>query len=192
MTDIRFLDPITVLSTIGGISIDITERLAEDYTHIITENPIEDGSPTTDHITNLQPKIQIRGGFSDFRISSLVGPAVTQDAIKGRSKTEFDRLLDLFLSRDTFKVMDGLHLFKDMQFKNLRMIKEQEEFSVMFEAEIWNIRKVYVGGVSTARITSESDAQSRFIAAPQLLSTVGAVSTGEFISERLASIGVLL
>ncbi len=187
MTDARFLDPVTVLSDIGGISIDITERLAEDYTHIITENPIEDGSPTSDHITNLTPRIQIRGGFSDFRISSLVGPAVTQDALKGRAKTEFDRLLDLFLSLDTFRVMDGLHLFKDMQFKNLTVLKEEEEFSVYFEADIWQIRKIYTDRVGRARIISEEDARSRFIAAPQLLSTIGAVST----QDSLSSIGIL-
>lgn len=186
--DPRFLDPITVLSEIGGISIDITERLSEDYTHIITQNPIEDGSPTTDHITNLPAKIQIRGGFSDFRISNLVGPAVTQDAIRGRSVTEFDKLLDLFLRRKTFLVMDGLHLFKDMQFKNLRALKEEEEFSIYFECEIWNIRKVYVSNVKSQPLQSEEDSLNRFKVVIQPQSSVGAIG----VRESLRSAGILI
>jgi hypothetical protein len=190
MADFRFLNPITVLSDIGGISIDVTQRLEEDYEHIITQNPIEDGSPTTDHVTNLPPKINLRGGFSDIRITNLLGTILDPTAaIKGRAKTEFDKLLDLFVSRETFLVMDGLHLFKDMQFKRLQLLKEKEGFALFFEAEIWNIRKISLGlGASGPTIKSPSDSVDRFLVTPQLLTSVGAVS----VKDSLQSIGVLL
>jgi len=189
MPDLRFLNPITVLADIGGISIDVTNRIGEDYEHIITENPIEDGSPSTDHITNLRPKIAIEGGFSDLKISNLIGPAVTQEAIKGRAKLEFDKLLELFVSRTFFTVMDGFHLFKDMQFKNLKLIKDKEGFSVHFQAEIWNVRKIVLDEVSAGvqTISSIEDSSNRLKVVPQLLLGVGAIS----VSESLESLGVL-
>ncbi len=190
MADARFLNPLTVLSKIGGIAIDITQRVNENYEHIITQNPVEDGSPTTDHVTNLPPKISIQGGFSDLSITNLVGPALDlTKAVKGRAKTEFDKLLDLFASRETFELMDGFHLFKDMQFKSLQLLKEREGFSIFFQAELWNIRKVSLdpGGLLKT-ISSALDSVDRLVVTPQLLSTVGSVS----VKDSLQSIGVLL
>ena len=189
MPDARFLNPITVLSTIGGISIDITQRVNENYEHIITENPIEDGSPSTDHIVNRTPKISIQGGFSDLKISNLVGPALTNQALKGSAKQDFDKLLELFVSRELFLVMDGFHLVKDMQFKNLQLLKEKEGFSVFFQAELWQVRKITLDAVTAGgrSITSIADASNRAKTAPQLLLAVGAVS----IKSSLESIGVL-
>ncbi len=188
MADARFLNPLTILSKVGGIAIDITQRVNENYEHIITQNPVEDGSPTTDHVTNLPPKITIQGGFSDLSITNLVGPAFDlTKAIKGRAKTEFDRLLDLFAERETFEVMDGFHLFKDMQFKSLQLMKEREGFSIFFQAEIWNIRKISTATNPRANITSIIDSLNRLEVTPQLMLSVGAVTT----KDSLQSIGVL-
>ena len=52
-----------------------------------------------------------------MRMSNLLGPAITQQSFKGLAKTQFDKLLELKISRKTFKVMDGLHQFKDMLIK---------------------------------------------------------------------------
>jgi len=190
MADPRFLNPITVLADIGGISIDVTKRIGEDYEHIITQNPIEDGSPTTDHVINLPPKISIQGEFSDVIISNLIGPAFQpSNAFKGRAKLQFDKLLDLFVSRETFLVMDGFHLFKEMQFKSLKLLKEEEGFFVSFEAEIWNIKKISLDTASLiGPIGNLSDSIDRLKVAPQLLLGVGAVS----VKDSLQSIGVLL
>jgi len=187
MTDIRFLNPITVLSDIGGISIDITTRVGEVYDNIITKNPIEDGSPTTDHIINLPPKLTIEGGFSDIRMTNLVGAAMNPlFARKGLAKEQFDRLLELSVSRETFNVMDGFHLFKDMQFKNIQLQKDRPGFSIFFTAELWGIRKVNINSTVTDTIT-EINAFNRLKVVPKLLLNVGTVST----SASLQSIGVL-
>ena len=187
MTDIRFLNPITVLSDIGGISIDITQRINEEYENIITQNPIEDGSPTTDHIANLPPKITIEGGFSDVRMTNLVGPAVNPTlARKGLAKDQFDRLLELSISRDTFNVMDGFHLFKNMQFKNIQLQKDRPGFSIFFTAELWSILKVRINP-DRQSISSRLDSLDRLKVVPQLILNVGTVST----TNSLQSIGVL-
>ncbi|MBU2645883.1 hypothetical protein KKI24_14335 [bacterium] len=186
MPDPRFLNPITILADIGGVSIDVTKRRDKTFEHIITQNPVEDGSPTTDHITNMPVKLSISGGFSDLQISNLVGPALSQLAWKGRAKTEFDRLLKLFVSRETFDVMDGLHLIKDMQFKSLKETKEKEGFSVHFTAELWQVQKVYSNIFHSQKI-SALDSLSRLKTAPQLLLSVGVVSW----DDSLQSVGVL-
>ncbi len=188
--DLTFLNPITILSSIGGaagVSIDILTKRVENYENIITQNPIEDGSPTTDHITNLPPKITLSGGFSDLRISNLVGTvALPSNASKGLAKTNFDKLLDLYVSRATFDVMDGLHLFKNMQFKNLKEIKDKEGFSVFFEAEIWHIIKVNLDVVSVP-VETMFDALNRFVTQAQLLMQVGTITE----SYSLKDIGIL-
>jgi len=184
--DFRFINPITVLSDIGGYSVDVTTGVVENYEHIITQNPIEDGSPTTDHITNLPPKISISGGFSDLRISKLAGPALTQDATKGLAKENFDKLLQLYAERKTFDLMNGFHLFKDCQFKSLRLRKDREGFSIFFDAEIWVIIKVLLDSAFDIEF-SAADALNRKKMNVQLLQQVGTVST----ENSLVSIGVL-
>ena len=86
MTDVRFKDPIVVLSSIGGFEVDVVDRMNEDYEHIITQSPTEAGVPVTDNITNLPIKISIEGGFSDLKISNLLGTAFSPESIKGRAK----------------------------------------------------------------------------------------------------------
>lgn len=186
MTDIRFLSPLTILADIGGISIDISQRIGEEYNNIITQNPIEDGSPTTDHIVNLPPRVTIEGGFSDIRLTNLVGAALDPTAaIRGLAKTQFDRLLELSLTRQTFDVMDGFHLFKDMQFKSIQLQKDRPGFSIFFVAELWSILKVEIDTVTTAIDSLNSLDRTKVVT--QLTLNVGAVS----VSQSLQSIGVL-
>jgi|GEM_PF-3196486 len=190
MPDPRFLNPITILADIGGISIDVTDRLEEDYDSIVTENPIEDGSPTTDHITNLPVRINLEGGFSDLVITNLVGPALTQEALKGRAKLQFDRLLQLKLKRETFYVMDGYHLIKDMVIKRLRLLKDKEGFYLNFAVELIQIQKVKVDNAVSAPngvVTELLDAYDRTKMSTQVLLSVGAIST----TESLESVGIL-
>lgn len=187
MSDPGFLDPITVLSDIGGISIDITKRVSEEYDTIISQNPIEDGSPSTDHATNLPVKSVLQGGFSDMRISNLLGPAITQESARGLAKTQFDKLLELKISRKTFKYMNGLHLFKDMLIKNLKYIKEKEGFSVMFEIELWNIRIIGSTEVKPSKLESTTDSLDRLKVVVQSPANIGSIA----IAPDLTSLGVV-
>lgn len=187
MADFRFLNPITILSDVGGVSIDVTDRLTETYENIVTENPTEDGSPTTDHIVTLPVKISIEGGFSDLQMTNYVGPAITQQAVKGRAKTQFDKLLALYTMRSVFYVMDGLHLIKDMTFKSLRMTKEKEGFALNFSAELWQIQRVQLLETGTQSIITVGDEIKRAKVIPQLLLSVGAITT----EQSLKNIGIL-
>jgi hypothetical protein len=188
MADPRFKDPIVVLSSIGGVEIDVVDRMDENYEHIITQNPTEQGVPVTDNITNLPIKINIEGGFSDIKISNLLGTVFSpQNAIRGRAKTEFDRLLTLFAELDTFNVMDGFHFIKDMQFKSLRAIKDKEGYAISFAAELWQIIKVNTDP-SQQTIIDRQDAFTRTLVAVQLLRSIGSI-TPEF--SPLETLGIL-
>jgi len=187
MADISFLNPITVFTDIGGVAIDILTKRTENYENIITQNPIEDGSPSTDHITNLPPKISLSGGFSDIQIDTLTGTILNPlKAVKGLAKTQFDKLLEMYVSKETFELMDGLHLFKDMQFKSLKEVKDREGFSVFFEAEIWNIIKVELDA-NNGTINTDIDALDRFSVQWQSFVNAGGITS----TDALESIGIL-
>jgi len=186
MPDPSFLNPISVRSSIGSIAIDIAQKVTENYPNIITENPIENGSPTTDHITNLPPKIQIQGGFSDIRVTNLVGSLLPQDSIRNRAKNEFDKLLELNLKRTLFTVMDGFHLFENMFFESLQLLKEREGFSVFFQADMKGLQIIDLS--KAGRKISSADIANRALVASTTLLTVGASTERPSLFE---SIGVL-
>lgn len=194
MPDPSFLNPISVLTQFnpglsGGISIDITQKVTENYPKIITTNPIENGSPTTDHIVNLPPRLQIQGGFSDLKVTNLTGTTInslTGDlSVRNRAKGKFDQLLELSLSNKLFTIMDGFHLFKNMQFSDLKLLKDKEGFSIFFQADIQGIKVVNLSSNTTA--IKQEDALTRNIVANATQLTVGATVE----REAFASIGIL-
>lgn len=176
MPDPTFLNPISVLSEIGGISIDVTEKVTENYPNIVTQNPIENGSPTTDHIVNLPPRIQIQGGFSDIKITNLVGTigqiGIDNLSLRNRAKNQIDKLLELNAKKTLFRVMDGLHLFTDMFFNNLQILKDQEGFSIFFQADIQGVRIVDLS--TSGRKITAAEITERAVVANTTLLTVGA------------------
>lgn len=186
MTDIRFLDQLTVLGSVGGISIDVIDKTVETYEHIITQNPTATGSPISDHIVNLPVKITIEGGFSDISISKLVGTVLPTDSIKGRAKQQFDSLLTLFENKEVFTVFNGVHLFADMQFKSLQLTKDNDDFALSFSAELWSLILIDINGTGEPeRNLADYAAKFRFKRA--ILTAVGASST----NTKLRSLGVL-
>ena len=176
MPDPSFLNPISVLSEIGGISIDITEKITENYPNIVTQNPIENGSPTNDHIVNLPPRIQIQGGFSDIKLTNLVGTTgqigIDNLSLRNRAKNQIDKLIELNVKKTLFRVMDGLHLFTDMFFNNLQVLKDKEGFSVFFQADIQGIRIVDLS--KSGRKITPAEITERAVVANTTLLTVGA------------------
>jgi hypothetical protein len=186
--DPRFKDPIVVLSSIGGVEIDVVDRMEENYEHIITQSPTEEGVPVTDNVVNLPIKITIEGGFSDVKISNLLGTAFAPaNATKGRAKTEFDRLLTLFADREFFPVMDGFHYIKDMQFKSLKPIKDREGYAISFVAELWQTIRVNLDPAKKD-IVSNEDALSRTAIATQVLRSVGSITPENSSLETLGII----
>ena len=180
--DFSFLDQTTDRVSIfqrgvenAAIAFDVTRRISEVYDNIISQNPIEDGSPSTDHITNLPAKISIEGGFSDFNISKLVGTAINQDAERGRAKQLFDRLKEIRDSREFIILVDGLHTFNNVQIKTLELLKETEGYSLSFRVEFWVILSIFLSPADK-RTFDSSDAISRAVMSPQNTQQVGALS----------------
>ena len=198
MADPSFLNPISILSQFdvlgrnlggGGISIDVTQKVTENYPKIFTQNPIEDGTDTSDHITNLPPRIQIQGGFSDLKITNLTGTTINgltgDPSVRNRAKNKFDRLLELSISNELFTLLDGFHLFKNVQFSNLQLLKDREGFSIFFQADLQVVNIVTLSGFQKGILPT--DALVREIVSTTTLLTVG--STVE--RSALESIGVI-
>ncbi len=183
MSDPSFLNPISIQTSIGRIAIDITQKVRENYPNIITENPVEDGSPRTDHITNLPPMVQIQGGFSDINITNLVGSILPTDALRNRSKSQIDKLLELNVKKTPFPLMDGLHYFQSMFFENLEVIKDKEGFSIFFQANIKGIRVVNLSQSSNGAFSSGQELNRAFVANANQLTVGGTV-------ERTSLLGI--
>jgi len=197
MADFSFLNPISILTQFdlgaggfSGISIDITQKVTENYPKIITQNPIEDGTDTTDHITNLPPRIQIQGGFSDIKVTNLTGTTINglagDPSIRNRAKNKFDQLLELSISNRLFLLLDGFHLFKNVQFSSLQLLKDREGFSVFFQADLQVVNVISLS--TSSRTIKTIDALNRKIVSTTTLLTVGSTVERE---TALASIGVL-
>lgn len=174
MADFRFINPITILPEIGGITIDRTEKLSESYSNSITENPIESSAAVTDHIIRKPTMVSIIGEFVDTPSTNLTGSFTS---FLGTSKLKFDALLTLSVKKETFNFMDGVHLFQNFQFENITLIKENSEFSIKFQATLKQIIKRATLGSTFSDLVEREITRAAFII-PALLST-GAISTRE-------------
>jgi len=190
----RMLSPEEGFNSGAGewIDIDVTRKIAETFPKIITQNPIEDGSPIVDHITNMPTRITIEGGFSDLKMTRRVGTPVLNHLFtdtnlkskRNRAVGQFNRLLLRSLGNQPNILMTGITKYKDVYISNLQRLKDREGYSVFFTMDLQVIRKLKVFEVNPAN----ADATSRRTIAPVTLTTTGPTVASE--SDLLASIGL--
>jgi len=176
MADPRFLNPITIFTDIGGIEVDITRKIEEIYTADLATFPIEEGTEITDHVVIKPVQLIVNGGFSDIRITKLLGGSLT--SARGRAKTAFDRLLSLFANQEVFDVMDGVHLFENMQFSSLNLTKDNPNYSYSFVAELRAIQIVETGAAFSFSSVDTGDPLQRTRLLASTIVQSGVASTG--------------
>lgn len=150
MADPSFKNPLVLLPTIGGISIDYTERLGESYSNMITDNPVEGRTSSSDYVVNKPTVINFVGEFTDFPSTNLYGSFAS---FQFSGQIKFDKLLKIKAGGDPFPVLDGRHYFPAMQFLNLDLIQEDDEFKTRFSATLKEIQ-IESSTVQSSDVTS--------------------------------------
>jgi hypothetical protein len=181
MADPRFINPLTILPDIGGITIDKTKRLSEKYSNVITSNPIEGTASVSDHKYREPTMITILGELVDTPSTNLTGAFTS---VLGIAKTKFDRLLALAAGQNTFSIMDGIHRLSGFQFEEIELTKENPRYSIEFTATMKQVIQVQ------SSILSFADFQNTL----ERIAFIAPVfaSTGSIASVEVEPFGVLL
>lgn len=152
--------PTTILSALAFIEIDAVIEETHVFENLVTEHPVEDGSPRTDNIVNLPVKLEMTGRITDTPSSLLaslatgaagliggqigVPPAVTAGLssvvgaqLPGRSKSIYQELVALYAARETFAVITGLNEYLNMTFTRLEFPRQAADGrSIRFRAQL--------------------------------------------------------
>lgn len=158
-----FGQPTTILSRIGVVHIDAVIEETHVFENLVTEHPVEDGSPRSDHIVNLPVKIEMEGRITDTPSTSsssfvtgaaglvagglglspvavALGTSLLNSRLPGRGKSAYQELVALYQSRNTFSVLTGLNEYVNMTFISLSFPRTKDDGrSVRFKASLQEI-----------------------------------------------------
>ena len=117
----------STIGTYGGIVLDCCESEDHVYKADVTENPIEDGSSVSDHVSLKPVTLKIDGLVSDSPIGfAIIGTALNVfNSIKqlfgtqSRSKSAMDSLIKLWKDRTPFTVVTNLKRYDNMVISEL-------------------------------------------------------------------------
>ncbi len=170
--------PTTILSRVGVVDIDAVINERHRFDNLVTEHPLEDGSPVTDHIVNLPVMLDMEGRITDTPLSLLasigsgatgliasdlgVDPAVIAagtsllgSSLPGRAKQAYQELVALRVSRETFTVLTGINEYENMVFESLEFPRTaQDGRSLRFKATLKELFIVGVDRQSNAEIVA--------------------------------------
>lgn len=132
-------------NSLGNIELDAVLDESHDWQADATMNPVEEGSPVTDHIIEQPDKLKIRGFISET-------PLVASESVRGANSTPwaesltqpvFDLLRDLIKARETVTVYTKYRIYDDMVLTNLNIPRSAATGeAIEFTAEFVHIRKV--------------------------------------------------
>lgn len=172
--------PTIILSRVGVVQIDAVLNETHRFDNLVTEHPVEDGSPRTDHIVNRPVHLEMEGRITDTptAISLLTGAAgllgealevspevaaglstltLAGATLPGRAKLAYQELVALYVSRETFKVITGLAEYENMTFEKLLFPRQRQDGrSIRFRATLKELIVVGVEAQTNAeRVASE-------------------------------------
>lgn len=172
--------PTTLLSRMAFLQIDAVLNETHRFENKVTEHPVEDGSPRTDHIVNLPFKLEMEGRITDTPSTILasigsgaagliardvgIDPAAAAGAgsllgatLPGRAKAAFQELVFLYQTREVFDVLTGLSEYTNMVFTSLEFPRQASDGrSIRFRARLQEIIVVGAEVISNAaRIAEE-------------------------------------
>ena len=176
--------PTTILSRVGVVDIDAVISEKHRFDNLVTEHPLEDGSPVTDHIVNQPVVLDMEGRITDTPLSILAsvgsgatgliasdlsvdgqqidpaviaaGTGVLGATLPGRAKLAYQELVALYVSRETFTVLSGINEYLNMAFESLEFPRNaQDGRSLRFRATMRELIIVGVTRQSNAELVVE-------------------------------------
>lgn len=112
-----------------GSSLKLDATMAQDHSFgaEVTDNPLEDGSSVSDHISVKPYKVAINAIQSYAPIVRPDSPAI---AAPTRHVAAFDRLRRAVAAREVVTVQTGLYIYEDMAFEDMGVRKSDPTYDV--------------------------------------------------------------
>lgn len=131
----------------GNIELDATLQESHNWSAEVTTNPVEEGSPVTDHVIEDADRLIIKGVISDDTISLSTGLEQAVALITGkeekRTHAMFSTLKDLIKLRAVMVVYTKYEIYTDMILTSVDLIRETGQGAIIeFTAEFVHVRFV--------------------------------------------------
>ena len=131
-------------NVLGNLELDASLEEGHEWTAEATSNPVEEGSPATDHVIENADKIRLRGVVSDspMVLSSTV-PDILGTLVGSRAQDAFDLLRAIIKKREPVTVYTKHRIYPDMVLTAVNIPRTpQDGEAIEFTAEFINLRKV--------------------------------------------------
>jgi hypothetical protein len=129
----------------GNIELDAAIEETHEWAAEATSNPVEFGTPVTDHVIPKSDKLKIRGLITDTPLvaSQAISGVVNLGTVVNRTQALFDMMYKLIKLRETMTVYTQHKIYADMVLINLTIPRAAGiGEAIEFTAEFINIRKV--------------------------------------------------
>ena len=117
------------------IYFDTAETVVKNFPNKVTNHPIEDGSPVTDHIVSEPKKITVSGVISDAsfffaaddtfsKVSTLPDGTSKRVPVEGRAQKALDQLEQIRDGREVFTLQTRNEIFEQMVFTSFSVPRD--------------------------------------------------------------------
>lgn len=138
------LNSSTKVAGIHSIEFDATLDEAHDWTHEVTQNPVETGAPVTDHVYAMPDKLRLTGVITNSPLrGELAGQYFGGASGTPRIQTAFEAIRETFDKRETVTVFTRHAIYRDMVIQSVTIPRNAgigEE--VQFTMELIGVRFV--------------------------------------------------
>jgi len=138
---------------IGGIVMDVTIEEVGTDDNVITEHPVEQGAPISDHAYNKPVRLVIRAGASNSSAAADGDPFYAQEV--------YDKLLSLKQSLGLFNIVTGKRSYSNMLFESLVQTTDQtSEYALAITANFRELILVQTEATAVPPVAQQAQPQS--------------------------------
>lgn len=151
-------------NSVISIDLDVTMDEIHEWQNDVTTNPVETGSPITDHIQLIPDKLRITGMISDSSIADAVikqFSSIDNNQFLTRVQTAFDLLRKLKDDRLLITVYTKYKVYTDMALTSLSIPRNnQTGDSIQFNIEFIHVRIVNTQTINMPGINPKKTAKT--------------------------------
>jgi hypothetical protein len=131
-------------NVLGNLELDATMDESHEWTAEATSNPVEEGSPVTDHIIEQPDKLKLRGVVTDApTVLSNTAADLIGSLVGSRSQDAFELLRAIIKQREPVTVYTKHRIYPDMVLTSLNIPRTPTDGeAIEFTAEFIHLRKV--------------------------------------------------
>ena len=143
--------------SLAGVIPDIVVEERHTDQLMITEHPVEQGAPITDHAFKVPPEVVVRAGWSNSGIAGLVDGGLDES----RVRRIYEQLLTIQASRQPFMILTGKRIYKNMLFREISVETDKHtEYCLFVEAVCRNVRIVQTASTAVTPTSTQANPAS--------------------------------